>query len=160
MIKDQSILVSVPVIFRKDGDKVRWFIVKAQPESNWELPKVIVRKAESSVRASIRSVSEQGGMRAQVYEEVGRQGGATKVNGQAVSQRFIYYLLMHKGGAEEVLEFSASDWVDFSTAKKKLESKRDQNMLDDANTMMKKLQKEGRFDKTQEEQDAEDAEFE
>lgn len=155
MNKDQTVLVSVPVIFRRDGDKLRWFIVKAQPESNWELPKVIVRKVESSVRAAIRSVSEQGGMRAQVYEEVGRQGGATKVNGQAVSQRYIYYLMMYKGGAEEVLEFAASDWQDFSNAKKKLDTKRDQNMLEEANSLTKKLLKEGRFDRKEDEEEEE-----
>ena len=67
-MKEQTILVSVPVIARKDGAKIRWFIVKQSDENGWELPKVVVRKVESSVRAAIRSVSEQGGMRSQVYE--------------------------------------------------------------------------------------------
>lgn len=146
-MKEQTVLVSIPVIFKREDSGPKWFIVRQRDDDGWELPKVVVRKVESSVRASIRAMSEQGGMRAQVYEEIGRTGGATKVNGQAVTQKNIYYLLMHKGGANEVLEFTQSEWLDYSKAVKKLESKNDQNMLKEANDLFKKLNKEGRFDK-------------
>lgn len=129
-----------------------WFIVRQNEDNGWEFPKVVVRKVESSVRASIRAMSEQGGMRAQVYEEVGRKNAAVKVNGQAVSQKHIYYLLGHKGGAQEVLEFVESEWLEYSKAIKKLQSKRDQDMLRDAYEMFKKLDKEGRFNRTEEEE--------
>ena len=149
-MKEQTVLVSIPVIFKREDSGVKWFIVKQRDDNDWEFPKVIVRKVESSVRAAIRAMSEQGGMRAQVYEEVGRTGGATKINGQAVTQKNIYYLMMHKGGANEVLEFTQSDWLDYSKAVKKLASKNDQNMLKEANDLYKKLSKEGRFDKQEE----------
>jgi len=151
-MKEQTILVSVPVIFRKDENKVRWFIVRKHEDEAWELPKVVVRKVESSVRASIRSISEQGGMRAQVYEEVGRKSGAAKVNGQAITQNIIYYLMGYKGGSEEVLEFTDSDWLEYSKAVKRLENKKDQAILKDALEMYKALNKAGRFDVKEEEE--------
>jgi hypothetical protein len=91
-------------------------------------------------------MAEQGAMNAKVWEEVGRAGGATKVNGRPVAQRFIYYLMEHKGAGEEPLGFIETDWVDFTKGKKLLGAKRDIGMLGSARDLYKELDKKGVFE--------------
>lgn len=136
-MKDNTILVSSPVVF-KEGKEPLWFVVKQNEDSDWELPKTIVRKGESSVRGAIRAMAEQGGMRANVLEEVGRGGGAAKVNGRNVGQKFIYYLLVFREGSE-VLGYAENQWLPYSKAVRKLAQKRDQKMLREANKMLKSI---------------------
>jgi 8-oxo-dGTP pyrophosphatase MutT (NUDIX family) len=143
MIKDRLTLVSGSVVFRqKKRTKPRWFIVKDQEDSAWQLPLTLARKGESSVRAAIRHMAEEGGMRAKVLEEAGRRGGAGKVDGKTVSQRFLYYLMVYRGGGEEALEFVETAWLPYSKARARLKSKRDKAMLSAAKKTLKQLQKE------------------
>ncbi len=151
-MKEKVILVSVAVVFKADGDKINWFVIKQSEDGGWEFPKTVVRRVESSVRASIRNMAEQGAMNAKVWEEVGRAGGATKVNGRPVAQRFIYYLMEYKGAGIEVLGFANSDWVDFSKAQKILGTKRDVSMLRTAREMYKDMDKRGVWDVVEEEE--------
>lgn len=139
-MKEKIVLVSTSVVFKKNGNKPLWFLVNQSDGQEWELPRTLVRRGESSVRASIRCMAEQGGMRAQVLEEVGRFGGATKVNGKAVNQRTLYYLMLHREGSE-VLGFAGAEWLDYPKALKKLSSKRDQTVLTQAQEMYKGLDK-------------------
>jgi len=135
---EKILLVATCVVYKDEGKKRLWFITKTDRDEDWELPKTVARKGESSVRAAIRMMAEQGGMRAKVLEEVGRSGGATKVNGNAVSQRLLYYL-MHFRDGEEALGFVESDWLEHDKVMRRLGSKRDQQMLKQANKLAKKL---------------------
>jgi len=103
------------------------------------LPRTTGRRGESSVRAGIRMMAEQGGMQLKTLEEVGRSGGATKVNNKIVSQRHLYYLMIHDYGTE-VLEFADFQWIPYSKAVKKIKDKKDLKMLSVANKMQKKIE--------------------
>ncbi len=142
MIKEKTLLVSGSVVYKRVKEKPVWFVSKLSQEADWELPKTPVRKGESSVRASLRAMAEQGGMRAKVLEEVGRSGGAALLNGKTVPQRHIYYLLFCKdkdGG--EILGFADYQWLDYGKALKKLTTKREIAMLKDANLLLKDIDK-------------------
>lgn len=136
---EKTIIVSVPVVFKGSIKNPKWFLVKKNDEKEWELPKTMTRRGESSVRAAIRMMSEQGGFRASVIEEVGRSGGATKVNGRPVSQRYLYYLMTYRVGGE-VLGFEEAEWMEHSKALKKLGVKRDKDMLKTAKKMLKTVE--------------------
>jgi len=137
--KDKVVLVSVPVLFRKKSKKLQWFVVcQGEEEREWVLPRTFVRRGESSVRAAIRLMAEDGGMKVRVLEEVGRTGGATKVNGEAVSQRYLYYLAEHQEN-EEVLAFEETAWLEYKRATQKLSQKRDKQMLKSAREVLKTL---------------------
>jgi len=123
------VLVSTPIIFKEWRGKTMWFITKQEKESPWELPKIAVRKAESSARASIRLAGEQLGMDAKVLEEAGRAGGTTSVNGKVLAQRQLYYLMRLRDASGEVLGFEDSAWLDYASAVRKLSAKRDKQML-------------------------------
>ena len=131
-------------MFKKSRGKKYWLIAKETEENEggeWELPKVTVRKNESSVRASIRNMGEKGGMNARVLEEVGRAGGSTTVNGKSVAQRHIYYLMVQIA-AGEILGFDKTEWLEYGKAVRKLHTKREQQFLRNANKELKKWQKE------------------
>ncbi len=137
---EKILMVAAAAVYKNEGKKRLWFITKADKETDWELPKTMARKGESSVRAAIRMMGEQGGMRAKVLEEVGRSGGTTKVNGNPVAQRLLYYL-MHFRDGEEALGFTESTWLEYDKALRRLGSKREQQMLKDAKKMAQKLDK-------------------
>ena len=96
-MKNNTLLVSGAVVVKKaQNGRNYWFLVRQSEDEGWEIPKVVVRKGESSVRASIRMTGEQGGITAQVLEEAGRSGGSTTLNGKVVPRRSIYYLMLFK----------------------------------------------------------------
>lgn len=141
MIKDKLTLVSGSIVFKqKKNGEPYWFVVREGQDSDWQLPLTLVRKGESSVRGAIRHMAEEGGMRARVLEEAGRRGGAGKVDGKTVSQRFLYYLMVYRGG-EEALEFVETDWLPYSKARARLKSKRDRTMLSAAKKTLQELEK-------------------
>ena len=139
MFDKNSVLISGVALYKDEkGVGRKWFVIKQNDETSWELPKAITRKVESSVRAIIRTLQEQGGMSIRVLEEAGRAGGATTVNGRTIPQRHIYYLATQTAKSEEGLGFNEFAWLDYAIAKKKL-SKREQKMLTSANEELKKV---------------------
>ncbi len=137
---EKVLIVAAATVYKNEGKKRLWFIIKTEDDADWELPKTISRKGESSVRAAIRMMGEQGGMRAKVLEEVGRCGGTTKINGNPVAQRLLYYL-MHFRDGEEAMGFAQSAWLEHDKAVRRLASKREQQMLKDAKKIAQKLDK-------------------
>jgi hypothetical protein len=142
-MKAKEILIAGATVYKKQDDKVLWFIVKQSEENGWEIPKTTVRRGESSVRAVIRQMGEQGGMRTKVLEEVGRNIASATLNGKVVPQRYIYYLMLQRGD-NEVLGFVEYDWVDYAKAMKKVENKKEQKILEKARELMKEIQKTGK----------------
>lgn len=150
--KNKTILISGATIYQKGEDKTLWFIVKQNEETGWELPKTTVRRGESSVRAVIRQMGEQGGMRAKVLEEVGRSAGSTVINGKVIPQKYLYYLMVQKG-SNEVLGFHEYEWLDYAKVLKRLTTKKEQSMLEKAREMMKEIQKTKRDEKWEDEEE-------
>lgn len=140
-MKEKILLVGGAVVYRKANGKTTWFIVKQKVDGDWELPKTTARRGESSVRAVIRAMGEQGGMRAKVLEEVGRSGGAAMIGGKTVPQRNLFYLMINKEG-QEVLGFADYQWLEYGKAIRRLASKKDQGMLRGARDLLKKLEAE------------------
>jgi ADP-ribose pyrophosphatase YjhB (NUDIX family) len=141
-MQDKTVLISAAVVFKKSRGKSRWFVVKqGNGENDWEIPKTLVRRGESSVRAAIRMMAEQGGMSARVLEEVGRSGGAVKIKGKLVSQRHLYYLMVFKDGGE-VLGYDDYEWLEYAKAVRKLSTKRDRMMLKQARSLLREVEKE------------------
>lgn len=136
------VLVSGAVLFKEGRGKRYWFIIKQGEDGSWEIPKVFVRKGESSVRASLRMMGEQGGMTTKVLEEVGRSGGVTSVSGKVLPQRHIYYLMILQSGTNEAIGFEESKWLEYAGAVRKLSTKRERAMLKSARKVLKKWKKE------------------
>jgi len=141
MLNNALLVSGAVVVKRAKSGRHYWFLVKQSDEEGWEIPKTVVRKGESSVRASIRMTGEQGGMNAKVLEEVGRSGGSTTLKGKVVPRRLIYYLLQFEASGE-VLGFVEHGWLEYKNARKKVTSKSEKEMLKQAKTIYEKWKKE------------------
>lgn len=135
------ILVSCAVVFKESRGKRYWFIIKQDEDDGWELPKVFVRKGEASVRAALRMMGEQGGMTTQVLEEAGRAGGVTTVNDKILPQRHLYYLMILRSSAAEVIGFDNYEWLEYAQAVRKISTKREKAMLRQARKELRRWKK-------------------
>jgi 8-oxo-dGTP pyrophosphatase MutT (NUDIX family) len=139
--KNQQIIIGGAVIFRENRGRRQFLLVRQKENENWEIPKVTVRRGESSVRAVIRLASEQGGMAVRVLEEAGRFAGSTIVNAKSIPQKFYYYLMLQKGGSSDLIGFDEFKWLDYNDAFKKIGLKREKDILNDAKDVLKEWEK-------------------
>ena len=141
MFDKNLILISGAVVYKDDNGKDKYFLVKEPDGKGWEIPKVVVRKGESSVRAALRMMGEKGAMTTKVLEEAGRAGGVTTTNGKTFPQRYLYYLMVLKSKPVEVVGFGENVWVDSTSAIRKVSSKREKQMLKSAKDTLKEVRK-------------------
>lgn len=139
--KNQQLLVGGALVFRDSRGKRQFLVVKQKDEGDWEIPKVNVRRGESSVRAVIRMTSEQAGMSARVLEEAGRFASSTIVNGKNIPQKFFYYLMEQKAGGVEVIGFNDFKWLEYGEAVKKISLKREKDILKSGRDVLKEWEK-------------------
>jgi len=139
MKNNNEMMIGGAVVF-KEGKGKKLFLLSKNNEGDWEILKTTVRRGESSVRAVIRYTSEQGNMNARVLDEVGRSTGSATINSRLINQKYIYYLLYYKAGAE-VAGLGEIGWFDKEQSVKKITLKREKDMLKTANTMIKDWEK-------------------
>ena len=138
---NQQISIGVAMVFRDFKGKRQWFIVRQKEEDDWELPKVTVRKGESSVRSVIRITGEQAGMTVRVLEEAGRASSSTIINGKSIPQKIYYYLMVQKSGGLDPIGFQEFQWLEYGQAVKKVTVKRDKEMFVEAKNVLKEWEK-------------------
>lgn len=126
---NQQILIGGAIVFKDGRGKRQFLLVKTGDDSDWEIPKVTVRRGESSVRSVIRLTAEQGGISARVLEEAGRLTASTVINGNPITQKYYYYLMLQKGGSSELIGFHSFKWFDAKDIVKKLTTKREKDMF-------------------------------
>lgn len=145
-----EVAIGGAIVF-KDGRGKKLFMLSKNSEGKWELLKTTVRRGESSVRAVIRYTSEQGNMSARVLEEAGRSTGTATINNKVVNQRFYYYVMYYKAGAE-VMGLGDVSWFDYAQTVKKLTLKREIDALRNANVQIKEWEKTKKKKQQQEEE--------
>ena len=138
---NQQITIGGAIVFRDNRGKRQFLLVKTKEDGDWEIPKVIVRKGESSVRSVIRLTGEQGGMTVRVLEEAGRSTGTTILNGKSIPQKYYYYLMLQKGGSGELIGFVEFKWLEYAEAVKKVPLKREKDMFNQAREVLKLWEK-------------------
>ena len=138
---NQQIVIGGAVVFRENRRRRQFLLVKQKEGDDWEIPKVTVRRGESSVRAVLRMTSEQAGMTARVLEEAGRATSTTMVNSKTIPEKFYYYLLLQKGGNTELMGFNQYRWFEYGEASKKLSIKREKDMLKGGRDALKEWEK-------------------
>ncbi len=137
------VLVSSVAVFKVDKEKGKdyWFVVKNSGDNEWQFPRTIVRKGESSVRAGIRMMGEQGAMTIRMIEEAGRAGGVTTINDKTLPQRHLYYVAKLLSESGEAVGFDECEWLEYAKATRKIVSKREKQMLQCARDEVKKWRK-------------------
>lgn len=135
---DDEILVAGSAVCKQRAGKTYWLLVRPGKEDSLQLPKVIVRRGESSVRAAIRSVSEMAGIRGKVLEEAGRTTVFSTRDGKSLFRRIIYYLMQQRG-KDENAPTARVFWSEFIRARSKLSSL-EQRILAQARTTLTEWQ--------------------
>lgn len=141
MKNNQQILIGGAVIVRDNKGKKQFMLVRQKEDGDWEIPKVTVRKGESSVRAVIRLTAEQAGMSTRVLEEVGRFTGTAVVNSKSIPQKYYYYLMLQKAGGIDAIGFFEFQWLEYAQAVKKITLKREKEMLESGRDIFKEWEK-------------------
>ena len=139
--KNQQLLVGGALVFKDSRGKRQFLVVKQKDDGDWEIPKVNVRRGESSVRAVIRMTSEQAGMSARVLEEAGRTASTAIINGKNIPQKFLYYLMEQKAGGVEVVGFNDFKWLEYGEAVKKISLKREKDIIRSGKDVLKEWEK-------------------
>lgn len=137
-------LIAGAATYRKKNGKTEWLIVKEEEDGSWILPKGDVRRGESSVRAVLRSLSENMGIRSKVLEEAGRATVSTTINGQPSVQKFIFYLLQQREAEKKSDHYAEENWLSYSQARRSLGLEREKRILRQANDVLKVWRKEKR----------------
>lgn len=112
-------------------------LVKTKEGGDWEIPKVTVRRGESSVRSVIRLTGEQGGITARILEEAGRYTLNTVINGTPIVQKYYFYLMLQKGGSSDLIGFQEFKWLEAADVLKKLSSKKEKEMIKSGREVLK-----------------------
>jgi hypothetical protein len=137
-VNKSTIFVGVALIAKKRTvGGYSWLLVKTNKESDWEFPKSIAHKGESSVRAVIRMTQEQFFMNATVLEEAGRFTGKASPEEKAYDKMTLYYLFIQKSGGSDISGFAEYKWVEEGQVGKKLESKKEKEVFMVAKKMLK-----------------------
>ena len=139
--KKQSLSVGGAIIFKDYRGKRTYLLTKQNKEDNWEIPKITVRRGESSVRSVIRMSGEMAGLSVKVLEEAGRSSGVVTVNGKVLPQKYYYYLMVLKDGGNNPIGFFDAKWMDYSKTLKTLSLKREKNIFKDAKKILKEWEK-------------------
>lgn len=127
--------------YRKKNGRTQWLIVKGEEDSGWELPKGEVKKAESSVRAALRHLRDEVGVRGKVLEEAGRATVSTTADGEPLAQKLIFYLMRQRSRAEKLSGYSEEKWLPYSAACRSLSLARERRILRQANETLKEWRK-------------------
>lgn len=138
---DDEVLVSTAVVFKTRAGKNSWLLVKLDSNEAWQLPKGVVRRTESSVRAAIRTLSELAGVRGRVLEEVGKTSSKTGRNGKILTRRIIYYLMQQRGKDDGVIGSARTSWVNARKLRGKLKSTPERRIIFQARKLLVEWQK-------------------
>ena len=134
------------VTYRDKKGTPEWYIIKSRANNQWELPKSDVRGGESSVSAILRYMKETLGIKASVLEEAARAKLTVTQNGASAEQNLYFYIMKQGKSAPDELPIKLAieiegEWVNYSTAKRKLSLVREQKALTQANDYLKQWQK-------------------
>ena len=95
---------------------------------------------------------EQIGITARVLEEVGRGSGLVNLNGKSVPQKHYYYLMMQRAKGGEILGFNDFTWLEFDKACKKLDLKKEKDILKNSKPILKEWEKTKKYKMVEEEE--------
>jgi hypothetical protein len=139
MIEKGTVLTSAAIVLNDKHGVLQWLVVKQKEDGDWEIPKFIVRRGESSVRTAIRVMGEKGGMSLRVLEEAGRISWISNCDGKTISHKCLYYIMKLKTPPKEIFGFPESVWLDSSKALSKIVSKKEKEIFKKARDLYKEI---------------------
>ncbi len=132
------------VVYKKEKNKIKWLIVKPAGRKEWRLPKGLIEKNETSVKAAMREVEEEGGVKAVIKEKVGEIKYFYTQDGQKVLKTVIFFLMEYIEGdtSNHDEEVEKVAFLPFDKAYNKLTYETEKEILAQAYEILKGLEKE------------------
>ncbi len=128
------------VVFKKDDkSKVKWLIIKPAGRNEWRLPKGLIEKSETSVKAAMREVEEESGVKAAIKEKVGIIQYFYSQDGEKILKEVIFFLMEYLEGDlnNHDEEVDKAKFVTFDEAYKRLTYETEKDILSQAVGMLK-----------------------
>ena len=123
-----------------DKNRTLWLIIKPKGTDRWQFPKGEIDKGESSEKAALREVQEEGGVDVKLLEKVGISQYFFVLNYQKYFKNVVYYLMEfvsdRKSGHDN--EVDEVRFLPFDEAFNNLTFKDDKSMLQKAAILIDK----------------------
>ncbi len=105
----------------------------------WGYPKGLIDPGQTSKEAALREVEEEGGVKAEIVDQVGSVNYIYTFAGEKVFKNVTYYLMEYISGdpKDHDWEMDEAGWYDYDQALQTLSFKRDQDLLKKAIKMIK-----------------------
>lgn len=130
-------LVAGATIYKKRNSSREWLLVKKDSKDDWELPKGLVKRGESSVSSVLRTIRENVGLTVQIIEEAGRTIVPKVKNGQRLTDKIIFYLGERISIFPLEPTYAQERWLPYSRARRLLGLGREKKILEQANDVLK-----------------------
>ena len=103
------------VVFRNDGDRVRFLVISSSTGEHWVLPKGHIDPGELPEATALRELEEETGVVGQIIRPLSVQ--SFEMNGREV---VIQYFLVRMTGSREAIESRELVWLELKDAREKL----------------------------------------
>jgi len=125
-------------VFKKNGDKTFWLIIKPAGKDRWQLPKGLIDEGEKVEETAVREVKEEGGVEVNLVQKIKDIRYFYFFEGQRIFKIVKYYLMEYKnnsqkGHDEEVDEVK---FLVYEKAFKFLTFKNDKEVLKEAKIIL------------------------
>ncbi len=126
------------VVYKKDKNTIKWLIIKPAGKKEWRLPKGLIEKNETSVKAAMREVEEEGGVKAAIKEKIGEIKYFYTQDNQKVLKTVIFFLMEYLEGDTKGhdAEVDKAIFVDFDKAYNQLTYETEKEILAQAHEIL------------------------
>jgi 8-oxo-dGTP pyrophosphatase MutT (NUDIX family) len=121
------------VVFKKEKGKTKWLIIQPKGTDRWQLPKGQIDEGESSRKAAVREVEEEGGVKTRLIKKLGDTRYFYILHGEKIFKTVTFYLMEYQGSSKkgpDKKEIDKVTFVPFEEAIKKLTFKDDRKMVE------------------------------
>ena len=112
---DQILTHAGCVVFRNDGDRVRFLVISSSTGEHWVLPKGHIDPGEAPEMTALRELAEETGVLGEIIRPLSIQ--SFEMNGREV---VIQYFLVRMTGTQEAVENRELLWEELHNAREKL----------------------------------------
>ncbi|MCL5411805.1 MAG: NUDIX domain-containing protein [Patescibacteria group bacterium] len=119
------------IVFKKEDDRVYILLAQHSRHHGWSFPKGLIDKGESMKEAALREVKEEGGVEAEIVDDVGESHYFYSQDGQKISKTVKFYLMKYLSGniADHDWEVENAEWVPVDRVEEKLTFKTDKEIF-------------------------------
>jgi 8-oxo-dGTP diphosphatase len=143
------------VVYKKVRGKIRWLIVQPSAkeekwrQGRWQLPKGWIEKGETGQEAALREVKEEGGVTAEIVDQIGRINFFFyNQDKEKILKNVVFFLMKYRAGKEtdHDKEIKEAVWLPYKRAYEQLTFKSEKQILEKASQILDFREEEKQLD--------------